>query len=79
MERRESAPPACPISSAGRPHVRTLRWNVRAKKKVPLSFGATGSGRLVYAKPFVSAPKAIVGGLRGYSVSIPTEGQYRSR
>jgi len=32
------------------------------EEKVPLSFGATGSGRLVYAKPFVSAPKAIVGG-----------------
>ena len=32
------------------------------EEKVPLSFSATGSGRLVYAKPFVSAPKAIVGG-----------------
>jgi len=32
------------------------------EEKVPLSFGATGSGRLVYAKPFVSFPKAIVGG-----------------
>jgi hypothetical protein len=32
------------------------------EEKVPLSFGATGSGRLVYAKPFVAAPKAIVGG-----------------
>jgi hypothetical protein len=27
-----------------------------------LSFGSTGSGRLVYAKPFVTSPKAIVGG-----------------
>jgi hypothetical protein len=32
------------------------------EEKVPLSFGATGSGRLVYAKPFVASPKAIVGG-----------------
>ena len=32
------------------------------EEKVPLSFGATGSGRLVYAKPFIAAPKAIVGG-----------------
>lgn len=32
------------------------------EERVPLSFGATGSGRLVYAKPFVAAPKAIVGG-----------------
>lgn len=34
----------------------------KGEEKVPLSFGATGSGRLVYAKPFVAAPKAIVGG-----------------
>ena len=27
-----------------------------------MGFGSTGSGRLVYAKPFVAAPKAIVGG-----------------
>ncbi len=32
------------------------------EEKVPLGFGSTGSGRLVYAKPFVAAPKAIVGG-----------------
>ena len=34
----------------------------RAEKQAPLSFGSSGSGRLVYAKPFVSFPKAIVGG-----------------
>ena len=34
----------------------------RAEKQPALSFGSTGSGRLVYAKPFVAAPKAIVGG-----------------
>ena len=34
----------------------------RADKQAPLSFGSSGSGRLVYAKPFVSFPKAIVGG-----------------
>ena len=34
----------------------------RSQQQAPLSFGSTGSGRLVYAKPFVSAPKAIVGG-----------------
>src|SRR6266542_3081831 len=27
-----------------------------------LSFGSTGSGKLIYAKPFVSAPKTTVGG-----------------
>lgn len=32
------------------------------EEKIPLSFGSTGSGRLIYAKPFLSAPKATVGG-----------------
>src|SRR5919108_3554926 len=34
----------------------------RRDVQAPLGFGSTGSGRLVYAKPFVAAPKAIVGG-----------------
>lgn len=34
----------------------------QGEEKVPLSFGSTGSGRLLYAKPFLSAPKATVGG-----------------
>ena len=34
----------------------------RSTIQAPLSFGSTGSGRLVYAKPFVTYPKAIVGG-----------------
>lgn len=34
----------------------------RAEAQPALSFGSSGSGRLVYAKPFVTAPKAIVGG-----------------
>jgi len=32
------------------------------EEKVSLGFGSTGSGRLIYAKPFVSSPKAVVGG-----------------
>jgi hypothetical protein len=32
------------------------------EEKVPLSFASTGSGRLLYAKPFLSAPKATIGG-----------------
>ncbi|ULA63778.1 MAG: conserved exported protein of unknown function [Nitrospira sp.] len=36
--------------------------DLRTQTQAPLSFGSSGSGRLVYAKPFVSAPKAIVGG-----------------
>ena len=34
----------------------------RTESQPALGFGSTGSGRLVYAKPFVAAPKAIVGG-----------------
>lgn len=34
----------------------------RTEQQPALSFGSTGSGRLVYAKPFVTAPKAILGG-----------------
>ena len=34
----------------------------RTDSQPTLSFGSTGSGRLIYAKPFVSSPKAIVGG-----------------
>lgn len=34
----------------------------RSESQPALSFGSSGSGRLVYAKPFVAAPKAIVGG-----------------
>jgi hypothetical protein len=60
-ERRESAPPAVqyPVPVGPMSDIKVER---PGEEKVPLSFGATGSGRLVYAKPFVSAPKAIVGG-----------------
>ncbi len=61
MERRESAPPAgqYPVPVGPMTDVKVER---PGEEKVPLSFGATGSGRLIYAKPFVSSPKAIVGG-----------------
>ena len=61
MERRESASPAgqYPVPVGPMTDVKVER---SGEEKLPLSFGATGSGRLVYAKPFVSAPKAIVGG-----------------
>ncbi len=61
MERREPTPPAgqYPVPVGPMTDVKVER---SGEEKVPLSFGATGSGRLVYAKPFVSAPKAIVGG-----------------
>ncbi len=39
-----------------------IRVERKGEEKVPLGFGSTGSGKLVYAKPFLSAPKATVGG-----------------
>jgi len=36
--------------------------DLRREQQAPLSFGTTGSGRLIYAKPFVASPKAILGG-----------------
>jgi hypothetical protein len=61
MERREAAPPAgqYPVPVGPMTDIKVER---PGEERVPLSFGATGSGRLVYAKPFVAAPKAIVGG-----------------
>ncbi len=46
----------------------------------PLSVGSTGSGKLIYAKPFVSAPKAIVGGYMDFEANFLTDQQLtRSR
>ncbi|MDH4081008.1 MAG: TonB-dependent receptor [Nitrospira sp.] len=66
-ERREGArePQEGPPGEASQPGIGALPEvgkERRAQKQAPLSFGSSGSGRLVYAKPFVSYPKAIVGG-----------------
>jgi hypothetical protein len=39
-----------------------IRVGRKGEETVPLGFGSTGSGKLLYAKPFLSMPKAIVGG-----------------
>ena len=59
LEPQEGAEPTAepnigPIPEVGR--------DLRAKERQPLSFSTTGSGRLLYAKPFLTFPKAIVGG-----------------
>jgi hypothetical protein len=60
MEQKEGQPgPQYPTPTGPMTEIKVER---PGEEKVPLSFGATGSGRLVYAKPFVAAPKAIVGG-----------------
>jgi hypothetical protein len=60
MERQEG--PAGPQNEPGIGSLPDVAKERRADRQAALSFGSTGSGRLVYAKPFVNAPKAIVGG-----------------
>jgi len=62
-----------PIPEVGR--------DLRAKERQPLSFSSTGSGRLLYAKPFLTFPKAIVGGYfdiqyRAHRNSVMETGDY---
>src|SRR5690349_20373305 len=62
MERRESAAPQTGQYPTPVGPMTDIKVERPGEERVPLSFGSTGSGRLVYAKPFVAAPKAIVGG-----------------
>ena len=62
VERPEILRPAEPSGEPGIGSLPEVGKERRATQQAPLSFGSTGSGRLVYAKPFVAAPKAIVGG-----------------
>lgn len=60
LERREGL--ASPAEEPGVGSLPEVGKERRVKQQAPLSFGSSGSGRLIYAKPFVSFPKAIVGG-----------------
>ena len=51
--------PQYPLASGPMTDIRVER---KGEEKIPLGFGSTGSGKLIYAKPFLSAPKATVGG-----------------
>src|SRR6476620_7304637 len=62
VERPEILRPAEPSGEPGIGSLPEVAKERRSQQQAPLSFGSTGSGRLVYAKPFVAAPKAIVGG-----------------
>jgi len=59
-ERREGT--VIPQSEPGIGPLPEVGKERRTDSQPALSFGSTGSGRLVYAKPFVSSPRAIVGG-----------------
>jgi hypothetical protein len=63
MERREGAtPPSAEQYPVPVGPINEIRVERKGEQNIPLGFGSTGSGKLVYAKPFLSAPKAIVGG-----------------
>jgi hypothetical protein len=59
-ERREGT--VAPQSEPGIGPLPEVGKERRTDSQPALSFSSTGSGRLVYAKPFVASPKAIVGG-----------------
>lgn len=61
MEKRADQPGTAqyPVPSGPMTEIRVER---QGEEKIPLGFGSTGSGKLIYAKPFLSAPKATIGG-----------------
>jgi hypothetical protein len=61
-ERREGTAAPGTSSEPGLGSLPEVGQDRRTESQPALGFGSTGSGRLVYAKPFVAAPKAIVGG-----------------
>ncbi len=74
MEPKEgqSGAPQYPVATGPMSEIKVER---KGEESVPLSFGSTGSGKLVYAKPFVSAPKATIGGYADFkfgSLTGPT-------
>jgi hypothetical protein len=62
MERKEGVPPAAEQVPGSIGPITDIRVERKGEESIPLGFGSTGSGKLIYAKPFLSAPKAIVGG-----------------
>jgi hypothetical protein len=56
-----SSPPAAQYPTPTGP-ITDIRVERQGEEKIQLGFGSTGSGKLIYAKPFLSAPKATIGG-----------------
>src|SRR6185436_8368714 len=77
VERRDQVPPAgqYPVGVGPMTDVKVER---PGEGKGPLSCSATGSGRLVYAKPFVAAPKAVVGGYMDIQYRSQRQGSLES-
>jgi hypothetical protein len=78
-ERREAGMEKAPPGGVQYPTptgpITDIKVERKGEENVPLSFSSTGSGKLIYAKPFLSAPKATVGGYSDIaftSLSSPT-------
>jgi len=75
-QRREGEPPPAGVQyPTPTGPISEIRVERKGEEKIPLSFGSTGSGKLVYAKPFLSAPKATIGGYADFkygSLTGPT-------
>ena len=56
-----ASPPASQYPVPAGP-ITDIRVGRPGEEKTSLGFGSTGSGKLIYAKPFLSMPKATVGG-----------------
>jgi len=61
MEKKEGQPGSQQYPVATGP-ITEIKVERKGEENVPLSFGSTGSGKLIYAKPFLAAPKATIGG-----------------
>ncbi|MGH7167521.1 MAG: hypothetical protein ACREII_03215, partial [Nitrospiraceae bacterium] len=60
-EREPGALPAGPPPGGTGP-ITGIKVERAGEEKVPLGFSSTGSGRLIYAKPFLAVPKSTIGG-----------------
>ncbi len=61
MEKKEGQAGAVQYPTPTGP-ITDIRVERKGEENIPLGFGSTGSGKLIYAKPFLSAPKATIGG-----------------
>jgi hypothetical protein len=71
MESKEGQPGTAqyPVPAGPMTDIKVER---KGEEKVPLGFGSTGSGKLIYAKPFLSFPKATLGGYADVQYNILT-------
>jgi hypothetical protein len=59
---KEPLPPVGGPPAGGVGPITDIKVERKGEERVPLGFGSTGSGRLIYAKPFLAAPKSTIGG-----------------